>query len=141
MSKGLYTANATAQGGREGKVTTNDGKLNLRLNMPKELQGSGGPGTNPEQLFACGYAACYHSALQLVAGKQKMDISDSSVTADVTIHKDTDNGGFKLSVVLAVAIPGQDQATVQKLADEAHQVCPYSKATRGNIDVEISVQQ
>ncbi|MDM5337652.1 organic hydroperoxide resistance protein [Fictibacillus enclensis] len=137
MDQGLYTARATAQGGREGNVSSEDGKLDLKLSMPKELQGSGGEGTNPEQLFACGYAACYQSALQLVAQKQKVDVSDSKVTANVTIGKDQPNGGFKLAVVLEVAIPGQEQANVQKLADEAHQVCPYSKATRGNIDVEI----
>lgn len=137
MDKGLYTAQATAQGGREGRVSSEDGTLDLKLSMPKELQGAGGEGTNPEQLFACGYAACYQSALQLVAGKKKVDVSDSKVTANVTIGKDTADGGFKLAVILEVAIPGQDQENVQKLADEAHQVCPYSKATRGNIDVEI----
>ncbi|MGG1573431.1 organic hydroperoxide resistance protein [Fictibacillus sp. NRS-1165] len=141
MDQGLYTAKATAQGGREGRVLSDDGKLDLKLSMPKELQGAGGDGTNPEQLFACGYAACYQSALQLVARKQKVDVSDSKVTANVTIGKDSENGGFKLAVELEVAIPGQDQENVQKLADEAHQVCPYSKATRGNIDVEIKAVQ
>ncbi|MED2972025.1 MULTISPECIES: organic hydroperoxide resistance protein [unclassified Fictibacillus] len=141
MDQGLYTAKATAQGGRDGRVSSKDGKLDLKLSMPKELQGSGGEGTNPEQLFACGYAACYQSALQIVAGKQKVDVSDSKVTANVTIGKDSSNGGFKLAVVLEVSIPGQDQENVQKLADEAHQVCPYSKATRGNIDVEIKAVQ
>ncbi|MCK6256563.1 organic hydroperoxide resistance protein [Fictibacillus sp. KIGAM418] len=141
MDQGLYTAEATAQGGRDGRVSSEDGKLDLKLSMPKELQGSGGEGTNPEQLFACGYAACYQSALQIVAGKQKVDVSDSKVTAKVTIGKDSPNGGLKLAVVLEVSIPGQDQENVQKLADEAHQVCPYSKATRGNIDVEIKAVQ
>ncbi|PRB72768.1 organic hydroperoxide resistance protein [Arthrobacter sp. MYb213] len=134
----LYTAESLSTGhGREGRVKTADGKLDLNLTPPTELGGSG-TGTNPEQLFAAGYAACFHSALHSVARSRKIKIEDSSVGGRVHLHRDGDSG-FKLSVELEVVIPEMDHAQAQELADAAHQVCPYSNATRGNIDVTVSV--
>ncbi|MDX8360992.1 MULTISPECIES: organic hydroperoxide resistance protein [Bacillaceae] len=134
----IYTAKATVQGGREGKVSSSDGAIQLDLSMPKELQGPGGSGTNPEQLFAAGYAACYESALKLVARNKKMAIGDTQVTAQVSIGNDP-AGGFKLAVQLDVKIPGVEVDVAKELIQEAHHVCPYSKATRGNIDVVLRV--
>ncbi|ALV45132.1 peroxiredoxin, Ohr subfamily [Arthrobacter alpinus] len=134
----LYTAEALATGaGRNGKVRTIDGELDLNLAMPKAMGGSG-DGANPEQLFAAGYAACFHSALQLVARTQKVDISDSSVGGQVHLGPNG-AGGYELAVALEVVLPGIEATTAQALADAAHQVCPYSNATRGNIEVTISV--
>lgn len=136
--KTLYTAEALATGdGRNGHGRTTDGKVDVDLAAPTEMGGSGN-GTNPEQLFAVGYAACYHSALRLVAGEQKADVTDSSVGAKVSIGPN-DAGGFELAVVLEVTLPNLDHDTAQALADKAHEVCPYSNATRGNIDVQITV--
>ena len=134
----LYTAEATAHGGREGKVETSDHKLQLSLDIPKEMGGRGGAGTNPEQLFAAGYAACFHSAVKFVAGRQKLDTTDSTVTARVGIGRN-DSGGFSLSVDLMVALPRLDREAAQKLVDAAHQVCPYSNATRNNIPVTLTL--
>lgn len=134
----LYTAEATAHGGREGKVETSDHKLQLSLDIPKEMGGRGGAGTNPEQLFAAGYAACFHSAVKFVAMHQKLDTSDSTVTAHVGIGKN-DSGGFALSVGLVVALPKLEREAAQKLVEAAHQVCPYSNATRGNIPVTLTL--
>ncbi|MGD6833463.1 organic hydroperoxide resistance protein [Sutcliffiella halmapala] len=132
----LYTAKVTASGGRAGKIESNDGALDLALAMPKSLGGTGKEGaTNPEQLFAAGYAACFDSALNLVARQAKKRI-ESSVTAAISIGKDTD-GGFKLTAVLHVEIRGASQEEAEELVNQAHQVCPYSKATRGNMDVAI----
>lgn len=134
----LYTAEALATGaGRDGRVTTSEGRLDFDLAVPKELGGSG-DGANPEQLFAAGYAACFHSALQSVARAQKVKISDSSVGARVQIGSNGE-GGFGLAVQLEVVIPDLPHDQAQALADAAHQVCPYSNATRGNIDVQITV--
>ena len=134
----LYTAEALATGaGRNGRVTTGEGRLDLDLAIPKEMGGSG-DGANPEQLFAAGYAACFHSALQTVARAQKVKITDSSVGARVQIGSNGE-GGFGLAVQLEVVIPDLPHDQAQALADAAHQVCPYSNATRGNIDVEITV--
>ncbi|CAM5689169.1 organic hydroperoxide resistance protein [Mycolicibacterium aubagnense] len=136
--KTLYTAEALATGeGRDGHGRTSDGKLDLDLAIPKEMGGSGN-GTNPEQLFAIGYAACYHSALRLVAREDKADVTDSSVGARVSLGQ-LDNGGFGLAVELEITLPNLDHAAAQELAAKAHQVCPYSNATRGNIDVTITV--
>ena len=136
--KTLYTAEALATGeGRDGHGRTSDGKLDLDLAIPKEMGGSGN-GTNPEQLFAIGYAACFHSALRLVAGQEKADVSDSAVGARVSIGQ-LDNGGFGLAVELEVTLPNLDHDTAQKLTEQAHQVCPYSNATRGNVDVKLVV--
>ncbi|MFC7785765.1 MULTISPECIES: organic hydroperoxide resistance protein [unclassified Rossellomorea] len=135
----LYTAKATATGGRAGKVTSSDGVLDVGLAMPKSLGGSGAEGaTNPEQLFAAGYAACFDSALNLVARQEKKKI-ESKVTAEVSIGKDTD-GGFKLGVVLSVAVSGVELDEAKQLVEKAHGVCPYSKATSGNIDVELNTE-
>ncbi|MCT2583705.1 organic hydroperoxide resistance protein [Actinophytocola gossypii] len=134
----LYTAKATSTGsGRAGHVESDDGVLSADLSMPEGLGGAGGSGTNPEQLFAAGYAACFHSALHGVARREKLRLADSSVTAEVGIGKVGE--GFGLSVELVVSIPEVDQDTARKLADAAHQVCPYSNATRGNIDVTVRV--
>ncbi|MGN7948163.1 organic hydroperoxide resistance protein [Microbacterium sp. 22215] len=134
----LYTAEALATGaGRNGRVATSEGRLDIDLAIPKEMGGSG-DGANPEQLFAAGYAACFHSALQTVARTQKVKITDSSVGARVQIGSNGE-GGFGLAVQLEVVIPDLPHDQAQALADAAHQVCPYSNATRGNIDVQITV--
>ena len=136
--KTLYTAEALATGeGRDGHGRTSDGKLDLDLATPPELGGSGN-GTNPEQLFAIGYAACFHSALRLVARAEKADVSDSAVGARVSLGQ-IDNGGFGLAVELEVSLPALDHESAQRLTEKAHQVCPYSNATRGNIDVTLTV--
>ena len=134
----VYTAVATSDGdGRNGHVRSSDGILDADVRTPKEMGGEGGA-TNPEQLFAAGYAACFHSALQTVARAQKVKITDSSVGARVQIGSNGD-GGFGLAVQLEVVIPDLPHEQAQSLADAAHQVCPYSNATRGNIDVTITV--
>jgi len=134
--KPLYTAHATAHGGRDGKVESSDGVLNLSLKMPKELGGPGGAATNPEQLFAAGYAACFESALRLVARMQQKPLKDAHITANVTIGQ-TEDKGFKLAVELRGKLEGVPQPEAQALMDAAHGVCPYSKATKGNIDVKV----
>jgi Ohr subfamily peroxiredoxin len=136
----LYTASATTTGGRSGRSRSSDGVLDLQLSMPKEIGGAGGTGTNPEQLFAAGYSACFQSALQLVARQQKIDTSKSLVTAKVTLNK-TPQNAFQLSAILNVAIPGVPRDVAEKLVAAAHQVCPYSLATRGNMPVELVVEQ
>jgi lipoyl-dependent peroxiredoxin len=140
----LYTAEAVSEGdGRNGHVTSSDGKLDLDLAMPPEMGGTGA-GTNPEQLFAAGYAACFHSALRLVAGRvggrgggRDTPLRDSTVTAQVGIGPEGE--AFGLVVTLIVHVPGMEREKVREFADAAHQVCPYSRATRGNISVEIRV--
>jgi osmotically inducible protein OsmC len=130
----LYTAVATATGeGRNGHARSSDGLLDLDLAVPREMGGPGGA-TNPEQLFAAGYAACFHSALRGVAREWKLSFSDSAVTAEVGIGP-RDDGGFGLEVTLHVELGGLEQPTAEKLVMAAHQVCPYSNATRGNIPV------
>jgi osmotically inducible protein OsmC len=136
LTKPLYTARATATGGRAGHAVSDDGILDLDLKPPKEMGGPGGA-TNPEQLFAAGYAACFQSALAVVGRRQDVDTSDSTVEADVTIGT-IPGGGYGLAVAIRVSIPGTDAETTRALAEAAHQVCPYSNATRGNIDVTIS---
>ena len=134
----LYTATAVATGdGRDGHVETTDGLLATDVRMPAELGGPGGA-TNPEQLFAAGFAACFHSALKLVAGADGVDATDSEVVADVSlgVHE---NGAFGLSVALEVTIPGAEREAAEKVVARAHQVCPYSNATRGNIEVSLTV--
>ncbi|MGO4291344.1 organic hydroperoxide resistance protein [Chitinophaga sp. RAB17] len=134
----LYTAQATATGGRNGHVKSSDGVLDLDVRMPKELGGSGGAYSNPEQLFAAGYAACFDSALNLVIRTQKVTTGTTTVIANVSLGKN-DNGGFGLAVKLQVAIPGVDPEVGKELIEKAHQVCPYSNATRGNIEVELAL--
>lgn len=136
--KTLYTTTAIATGdGRTGHVQTTDGLLATDLRMPAELGGPGGS-TNPEQLFAAGYAACFHSALKLVAGADGVDATDSEVVADVSLGAH-ENGAFGLSVALEVTIPGAEREAAEKVVARAHQVCPYSNATRGNIEVVLTV--
>ncbi|WP_413558553.1 organic hydroperoxide resistance protein [Bdellovibrio sp. HCB209] len=136
MSK-LYTAVAKATGGRNGKVESSDGVLNLEVRIPKEMGGSGGAFTNPEQLFAAGYAACFDSALNFVAMQQKTKIT-STVTAEVGIGPNN-AGGFALEVKLRAKIEGVERNVAQQLLETAHKVCPYSNATRGNVPVEIEL--
>ncbi|MHC6628423.1 organic hydroperoxide resistance protein [Streptomyces globosus] len=132
----LYTAVATAENGRDGRVATSDGRLDVVVNPPKELGGNGA-GTNPEQLFAAGYSACFQGALGVVARNENADVSGATVTAEVGIGKNDD--GFGLIVKISAAIPNVDQAKAKELIEKAHQVCPYSKATAGNITVELAV--
>jgi osmotically inducible protein OsmC len=133
-----YTAIATTTAGRNGHVDSSDGAIHFDLAMPKELGGSGKAGaTNPEQLFAAGYSACFGSAIMTVARSQKIRPEDVKVTAEVTLH--TDNNDFRLSVKLAATITGVDHATAEELVHKAHEVCPYSKATRNNVPVELTV--
>lgn len=135
----LYTAEATAAGdGRNGDVHSSDGVLDERLSVPESMGGPGGAFTNPEQLFAAGYAACFHGALRLVAGQAGVDLgADSTVNAQVDIGK-KEGGGFALGVRITATLPGLEQAKADELVTQAHQVCPYSNATRGNIEVEVS---
>jgi Ohr subfamily peroxiredoxin len=136
--KTIYTAEALTTGdGRDGHARSADGRLDLELAIPKEMGGSG-DGTNPEQLFAIGYAACFHSALRLVGRQEKADVSDSAVGSRVSLGQ-LDSGGFGLAVELEITLPNVDHATAQALTEKAHQVCPYSNATRGNIDVTLVV--
>jgi len=133
----LYTAEATAWGGREGRTATTDGLLDVLLAPPKELGGAGGA-TNPEQLFAAGFAACFHSALKLIGRREKVDVSESAVTARVGLGMN-DAGGFNLAVELEAEIPNLARSVAEDLVHRAHEVCPYSNATRGNIEVTLIV--
>lgn len=139
--KVLYTAEATAIGdGRNGEVHSSDGVIDEKLSIPKEMGGPGGLHTNPEQLFASGYAACFHSALRKVAGAEHIRLgADTEINAKVSIGPN-ENGGFQLAVALEAKLPGLDQAKAEDLVAKAHQVCPYSNATRGNIDVTLSTR-
>lgn len=136
--KTLYTTAATTTGGRAGKASTNDGKVILDLSVPKELGGDGADGANPEQLFALGYSACYGSALQHVAAEQKIELGEFTVTAEVSLGK-SDEGDFELGVVLDVYIPGIELEAGEELIKDAHEVCPYSRATEDNIDVTLNL--
>jgi len=134
----LYRAQATATGGREGRAVSSDQVLDIQLSTPKELGGGGGPGTNPEQLFAAGYSACFLGAMKFVAGQQKKALpADTTVTGKVGIGVIPQ--GFGIEVDLAVSIPGMARADAEALVQAAHGVCPYSNATRGNIEVRLSV--
>lgn len=138
--KTLYTAHGSATGGREGQAATDTGNVKLVLNTPKELGGGGGEGTNPEQLFAMGYSACFLGALKFVAGKEKVKIpDDAKVSADIGIGARDDGQGFGITAKLTVSVPGLDKAAVEDLVQKAHVVCPYSHATKGNIPVETTV--
>ena len=136
----LYTASATATGdGRSGHTRSSDGVLDLDLAVPKEMGGPGGHLTNPEQLFAAGYAACFHSAIKMLAGKQKLTLTDTAITVDVGIGPNSNGVGFGLSVAIEAELPGLDETTARNLIEAAHQVCPYSNATRGNIEVNLTI--
>ena len=135
----LYRTEATATGGRDGSATTKDGSLNVKLSTPKELGGAGGAGNNPEQLFAAGYSACFLGAMKAVQKDVGVKVpDDTKVTAEVGIGPRSE-GGFGITAALQVALPGLDKAKAQELVDKAHQVCPYSNATRGNIPVELTL--
>jgi lipoyl-dependent peroxiredoxin len=140
IEKILYTAEATAEGGRDGHARTSDGRLDVELDVPTEMGGSGGRGTNPEQLFAVGYAACFQSALLRIAAQQKHDLTGSKITARVGIGPEHE-GGFGLAVALDLDAPELDHETAATLMERAHEVCPYSRATRGNVDVTLTVQR
>jgi osmotically inducible protein OsmC len=136
----LYSTRATATGGRSGSARSEDGALAVTLTTPKQLGGDGAPGTNPEQLFAAGYSACFLGALKFVASKEKVAISpETTVTATVGIGPRDDGQGFGIDVALAIAVPGVDRATAEDLVAKAHVVCPYSHATKGSLDVRLSV--
>ena len=138
MITALYTAEATATGGRTGKVVSSDGVLELEVRIPKEMGGAGGAFTNPEQLFAAGYAACFDSALSHVIRAAKLKTGTTSVTAHVGIGKN-ETDGFGLVVTLEANVPGVEQSVAEELVAKAHTVCPYSNATRGNVDVTLKV--
>ncbi|TCK16564.1 Ohr subfamily peroxiredoxin [Ancylobacter aquaticus] len=136
----LYKTQASATGGRTGSAATADGTLKVELVTPKELGGPGGTGNNPEQLFAAGYAACFLGAIKFAAGQQKTKIpDDAKVTADVGIGPRADGKGFGLDVALTIALPGIERAVAEDLVARAHIVCPYSHATKGNLDVRLAV--
>ena len=138
IEKILYTATATATGGREGQATSSDSALDVKLSTPRELGGAGGDGTNPEQLFAAGYSACFLGALKFVAGQQKIALpADTRVTGKVGIGPIPT--GFGIEAELTISAPGLPREQLQALVDQAHIVCPYSNATRGNIDVSLVV--
>jgi osmotically inducible protein OsmC len=135
----LYTASATATGdGRNGHVRSSDGVLDFDLAVPKEMGGPGGAAPNPEALFAAGYAACFHSALKAAARTKKITLTDTAITVDVGIGPNG-KGGFGLAVTIEAEIPGVDEASARELLEAAHQVCPYSNATRGNVEVILNL--
>ncbi|MET0344602.1 MAG: organic hydroperoxide resistance protein [Polyangiales bacterium] len=134
-----YRTTATATGGRDGRARTEDGTLDLKLATPKELGGGGGEGNNPEQLFAAGYSACFLGALKAVSGKEKLKVpAETTVTATVGIGPRSE-GGFGITADLKVHLPGLDKADAERLVQAAHQVCPYSNATRNNVNVGLTI--
>ncbi|MGD1111023.1 MAG: organic hydroperoxide resistance protein [Mycobacterium sp.] len=137
----VYTTGSTATGGgRDGHVKSDDGRIDLETRPPKAMGGNG-EGTNPEQLFSAGYAACFLSALRLVAGKSKVKLDDATdVTVQIGFGKDSSDGGFGLTAKIVGYLPGIEEGAATDLVEAAHEVCPYSKATRGNVDVDISVK-
>ncbi|AAM39583.1 organic hydroperoxide resistance protein [Xanthomonas campestris] len=136
--KVLYTAHATATGGREGRAVSSDSALDVKLSTPRELGGAGGDGTNPEQLFAAGYSACFIGAMKAVAAQDKLKLP-GEISIDGSVGIGQIPGGFGIAVELKIAVPGMEPAELQALVDKAHQVCPYSNATRGNIDVTLTL--
>ena len=141
IDQALYTAHATATGGRAGTARSSDERLAITLSTPKQLGGDDGPGTNPEQLFAAGYAACFIGAMKAVAARQKLSLpADLSIASEVAIGPMTGKAGaFGISVAMAISVPGMDRAAAEALVATAHEVCPYSNATRGNIDVTLKL--
>lgn len=134
-----YRTSASATGGRDGHARTLEGNLDIALSTPKELGGAGGDGTNPEQLFAAGYSACFIGALKAAGQQLKVKVpADTNVTATIGIGPRTE-GGFGITADLLVDLPGVDRDTAQQLVDTAHQICPYSNATRGNVDVGLTL--
>lgn len=135
----LYTTSATATGGRDGEAATKDGSFKVKLSTPKELGGAGGPGNNPEQLFASGYSACFIGAMKFVASQKKQSVpADTTVTATVGIGPRSE-GGFGLAVTLDIDLPGMEKAAAKTLVEEADQVCPYSNSIRNNVAVKLNV--
>ena len=134
----LYQAHATSTGGRDGRAVSSDGILDVKLTTPKQLGGAGTPGSNPEQLFAAGYSACFIGAMRFVAGKSGLKLSDDTAI-DATVGIGPIPTGFAIAVKLVVSVPGMDRAKVQEIVDAAHIVCPYSNATRGNVAVTLEV--
>jgi Ohr subfamily peroxiredoxin len=141
IDQALYTARATSSGGRTGSTESSDGKIKLQLSTPKALGGDDGPGTNPEQLFASGYSACFIGAMKAVAARQRITLpAEVSITSEVGIGPMTGKAGaFNIAVAMTVSVPGMDRAAAEALVKAAHEVCPYSNATRGNVDVHFSV--
>ena len=141
IDQAVYTAQATSTGGRTGSTRSSDGRISLNLSTPKALGGDDGPGTNPEQLFAAGYSACFIGAMKAVAARQKISLpAEVSNTAEVAIGPMTGKpGAFLITVSMKVSVPGMDKAAAEKRVQDAHEVCPYSNATRGNVDVQLSV--
>lgn len=135
----MYRTTATSWGGRQGRAVTDDERLDLDLSVPAEMGGDGGAGTNPEQLFAAGWSACFHSALKGAARQQKVDVADSAVSTTIGVQRFDAGGG--LTARIEVEAPGLEPDVAQGLVDQAHQMCPYSRATRGNIDVEVLLVQ
>ncbi|WP_432543745.1 organic hydroperoxide resistance protein [Kineococcus sp. SYSU DK002] len=132
----MYEATATAWGGRDGRVSSSDDRVDLNLSIPAGMGGDDGPGTNPEQLFAAGYAACFHSALKAVARSRKLDVSESAVSVTVAVTGGLAEG-IDLAVTIEAHLPGLDPEAAQSLLDTAHQTCPYSRATRGNVQSQL----
>jgi len=141
IDKAVYTAHATSTGGRTGTTQSSDGAIQLALVTPKELGGAGGAGTNPEQLFASGYSACFIGAMKAVAARQKLALpAEVSIAASVSIGPMTGKpGAFGIAVAMTISVPGMERAAAEALVAAAHEVCPYSNATRGNIDVVLTV--
>jgi osmotically inducible protein OsmC len=138
MAETLYSATSTAWGGREGKVESSDKRVELELSLPKAFGGDDGPGTNPEQLFATGYAACFHSALKAIARQKKVDVTDSAVSVTISVVGSFTEG-LDLAAKIEAELPGVDKEVAQELLEAAHQGCPYSRATRGNIVAELAL--
>ncbi len=136
MADTIYSSTSTAWGGREGRAASADGRVDVTLSVPKTMGGDDGPGTNPEQLFATGYAACFHSALKGVARREKIDVSDSAVSVTISLVGDLATG-IDLAARIEAQIGGIDREVAQKLLDAAHATCPYSRATRNNISQEV----
>ena len=141
IEKALYTATATATGGRQGSAQSSDDRLKVQLSTPKALGGDDGAGTNPEQLFAAGYSACFIGAMKAVSGRNKVALpAEVSITSDVAIGPHANKpGAFGIQVAMKISVPGMDRAQLEKLVADAHEVCPYSNATRGNIEVALSL--
>jgi osmotically inducible protein OsmC len=140
IKSAVYTAHAHTTGGRTGTSATDDGRLSVTLDTPKEMGGNGGPGTNPEQLFAVGYSACFLGALKAVARGESVKIPDeATIDADVSFGDNANGPGFAIAVELKITIPGIERSQAETLVEKAHQICPYSNATRGNVDVTLTV--
>ena len=140
IKSAVYTANARTTGGRTGTSATDDGRLSVTLDTPREMGGNGGAGTNPEQLFAVGYSACFLGALKAVARGEKVKVPDeATIDAEVSFGENAKGAGFAIAVELKVTLPGFERSVAEDLVEKAHQICPYSNATRGNVDVKLTV--